>query len=328
MQQSVKAIRIEENGGPEVMQWLSIPLEAPKPNEVCVRHKVIGLNFIDIYFRDGLYPSPLPHGLGFEASGVVEAVGADVHHVKVGDRVAYGQGPLGAYSEARNIPGDRVVKLPDEISFEEAAVIMLKGLTVQYLFRQVHELKAGETILFHAAAGGVGSIACQWAKALGVKLIGTVSSPEKAAAAKANGAWEVINYSNENVIDRVRDLTDGRMVPVVYDGVGKATWETSLKCLQPRGLMVSFGNASGAVTDVNLGILAQHGSLYVTRPSLAAFVPTLETMQAAAEEVFELVKTGKIKVEIGQRYALKDAARAHEELASRKTVGASVLTVD
>lgn len=235
MQQSVKAIRIEENGGPEVMQWLSIPLEAPKPNEVCVRHKVIGLNFIDIYFRDGLYPSPLPHGLGFEASGVVEAVGADVHHVKVGDRVAYGQGPLGAYSEARNIPGDRVVKLPDEISFEEAAVIMLKGLTVQYLFRQVHELKAGETILFHAAAGGVGSIACQWAKALGVKLIGTVSSPEKAAAAKANGAWEVINYSNENVIDRVRDLTDGRMVPVVYDGVGKATWETSLKCLQPRG---------------------------------------------------------------------------------------------
>ena len=205
---------------------------------------------------------------------------------------------------------------------------MLKGLTVQYLFREVYQLKAGDTILFHAAAGGVGSIACQWAKALGVKLIGTVSSEEKAAAAKANGAWEVINYSKENVIDRVRELTDGKMVPVVYDSVGKDTWETSLKCLQPRGLMVSFGNASGPVTGVNLGILAQHGSLYVTRPLLSTFVPTLETMQAAAEDVFDLLKTGKIKVEIGQRYALKDAAKAQEALASRSTVGATVLTVD
>ncbi|HLS43010.1 MAG TPA: quinone oxidoreductase [Paenalcaligenes sp.] len=328
MSQQVKAIRLEENGGPEVLQWQTIQLDAPGPDEVCVRHKVIGLNFIDIYCRSGLYPSPLPHGLGFEASGVVEAVGANIRHVKIGDRVAYGQGPLGAYSEARNIPGDRVVKLPDEVSFEEAAVVMLKGLTVQYLFREVYRLKEGETVLFHAAAGGVGSIACQWAKALGVKLIGTVSSEEKAAAAKANGAWEIINYSHENVVDRVRELTDGQMVPVVYDGVGQATWETSLKCLQPRGLMVSFGNASGPVTGVNLGVLAQHGSLYVTRPTLSTFVPTLETMQAAADEVFDLVKEGKIKVEIGQRYALHEAAKAHEELASRNTMGASIFTLE
>lgn len=324
----VNAIRIEKNGGPEVLQWVSIPLAAPADNEVCVRHKAIGLNFIDIYFRDGLYPNPLPHGLGFEASGIVEAVGKDVHHVKVGDRVAYGQGPLGAYAEARNIPAGRVVRLPEGISFEEGAAIMLKGLTVQYLLRQVYDLKKGDTVLFHAAAGGVGSLACQWANALGVRVIGTASSAEKTQMAKDNGAWATINYSTEDVVQRVRELTDGAMVPVVYDGVGKATWETSLKCLRPRGLLVSFGNASGAVTGVNLGVLAQHGSLYVTRPILASFVPTLETMQAAADDLFAQILQGNIKVDIGQRFPLRDVAKAHEALASRKTVGSTILTLE
>lgn len=324
----VNAIRIEKNGGPEVLQWVSIPLAAPADNEVCVRHKAIGLNFIDIYFRDGLYPNPLPHGLGFEASGIVEAVGKDVHHVKVGDRVAYGQGPLGAYAEARNIPADRVVRLPEGISFEEGAAIMLKGLTVQYLLRQVYDLKKGDTVLFHAAAGGVGSLACQWANAMGVRVIGTASSAEKTQMAKDNGAWATINYSTEDVVQRVRELTDGAMVPVVYDGVGKATWETSLKCLRPRGLLVSFGNASGAVTGVNLGVLAQHGSLYVTRPILASFVPTLETMQAAADDLFAQILQGNINVDIGQRFPLRDVAKAHEALASRKTVGSTILTLD
>src|SRR5690606_21612225 len=277
----------------------------------------------------GLYPAPgLPSGLGTEGAGVVDAVGEGVSHLKEGDRVAYAQGPLGAYAEYHVLPAEKVVVLPDDIAAETAAASMLKGLTVQYLLRQTCPLEGGETILWHAAAGGVGSIACQWAKALGVKLIGTVSSEEKAAAAKANGAWEIINYSHENVVDRVRELTDGQMVPVVYDGVGQATWETSLKCLQPRGLMVSFGNASGPVTGVNLGVLAQHGSLYVTRPTLSTFVPTLETMQAAADEVFDVVKEGKIKVEIGQRYALHEAAKAHEELASRNTMGASIFTLE
>lgn len=324
----VNAIRVEKNGGPEVLQWVSIPLAAPADHEVCIRHKAIGLNFIDIYFRDGLYANPLPHGLGFEAAGVVEAVGKDVQHLKVGDRVAYGQGPLGAYAEARNIPADRVVRLPEEISFEEGAAIMLKGLTVQYLLRQVYDLKKGDTVLFHAAAGGVGSLACQWANAMGVRVIGTASSAEKTQMAKENGAWETINYSTEDVVQRVRELTDGAMVPVVYDGVGKATWEISLKCLRPRGLLVSFGNASGAVTGVNLGVLAQHGSLYVTRPILASFVPTLETMQAAADDLFTQIVEGNIKVDIGQRFPLRDVAKAHEALASRKTVGSTILTLD
>lgn len=324
---TIKSIQLQENGGPEVMQWLDIPLASPKAHEVLVRNKAVGLNFIDIYVRDGLYPGGLPHGLGFEGAGIVEAVGADVTHLKVGDRVAYGQGPLGAYAEAHCLPADRVVVLPESISFEEGAAMMLKGLTVQYLFRQTYRLEPGQTILFHAAAGGVGLIACQWAKALGVKLIGTTSSAEKAALAKAHGAWEVINYKTEDVVKRVRELTEGEMLPVVYDGVGAATWERSLDCLQPRGLMVSYGNASGPVTGVNLGILAQKGSLYVTRPMLGSYVPTLETMQAAATELFDLVVAGQIKINIGQRVPLQDVAKAHKALAAGQTTGATILTL-
>ena len=324
---NVKAIRIDQHGGPEVLKVVTVDVPEPQPNEVTIRQKVVGLNFIDIYFRTGLYASPLPHGLGFEASGIVEAVGSEVKHLKVGDRVAYGQSPLGAYAEARNVPADRVVCIPDGVDFEQAAALMLKGLTVQYLFRQTYRLQEGETILFHAAAGGVGLIACQWARALGVKLIGTASSPEKAALAKANGAWEVIDYSKENVVERVKELTNGKKVPVVYDGVGKDTWLTSLDCLQPRGLMVSFGNASGPVEGVNLGILAAKGSLFVTRPTLGTHVPTLEAMQKAADELFDHVVKGDIKIHIGQRFPLEEAAQAQVALAGRKTCGATILTL-
>ncbi|MFV9473065.1 quinone oxidoreductase family protein [Advenella sp. RU8] len=323
-----RAIQIETHGGPDVMKLVTLDVPEPADNEVQIRQKAIGLNFIDIYYRTGLYASPLPHGLGFEASGVVEAVGKKVTHLKVGDRVAYGQSPLGAYADVRNVPGQQVVKLPDGISFEEAAAVMLKGLTVQYLFRQTYRLKEGETILLHAAAGGVGLIACQWAKALGVKLIGTVSSPEKADIARAHGAWATINYTHENVVERVLELTNGKKVPVVYDGVGKDTWEISLDCLQPRGLMVSYGNASGPVTGVNLGVLASKGSLYVTRPTLGAHVNTLEKMQAAADELFDMITSKKIRVQIDQRYPLEEVADAHIALASRKTTGATVLTLD
>lgn len=267
-----QAIRISAHGGPEVLQYVEVEVPDPGPDEVRVRHRAIGVNFIDIYYRTGLYASALPHGLGFEGAGVVEAVGSNVGFLKEGDRVGYPQGPLGAYAQVRTLPAATVVKLPRRVSDEEAAAVMLKGLTVQYLFRQTYRLQGGETILFHAAAGGVGLIACQWARALGVKLIGTVSSDEKAALAKAHGAWATINYAKENFVERVRELTGGAKCPVVFDGVGKDTWEGSLDCLQPRGLMVSFGNASGAVAGVNLGILAQKGSLFVTRPTLATHV--------------------------------------------------------
>ena len=322
-----KVILIEEHGGPEKMLLREIDVQAPAANEVQIEQKAVGLNFIDTYFRTGLYTAPLPHGLGFEGAGIVSAVGSEVTHLRVGDRVAYGQSPLGAYAEVRNVPAHQVVQLPEGISFEEGAAMMLKGLTVQYLFRQSYRLQEGETILLHAAAGGVGLIACQWAKALGVKLIGTVSSPEKAALAKQMGAWETINYSHEDVAKRVFELTDGKKVPVVYDGVGKDTWETSLDCLQPRGLMVSYGNASGAVTGVNLGILASKGSLYVTRPVLATHVDTIEKMQAASKELFDLVLAGKIKIQIDQRVPMQDVAQAHIDLASRKTTGATILTL-
>ncbi|NLY65548.1 MAG: quinone oxidoreductase [Alcaligenaceae bacterium] len=321
-------ILIETHGGPEVMKLKVVDVPEPADNEVQIRQKAIGLNFIDIYYRTGLYASPLPHGLGFEGAGVVEAVGKKVTHLQVGDRVAYGQSPLGAYAEVRNVPGHQVVKLPKGISFEEAAAVMLKGLTVQYLFRQTYCLQGNETVLLHAAAGGVGLIACQWAKALGVKLIGTVSSPEKADTAMAHGAWATIDYTRENVVERVLALTNGKKVPVVYDGVGKDTWEISLDCLQPRGLMVSYGNASGPVTGVNLGVLAAKGSLFVTRPTLGTHVPTLEKMQAAADELFGMITSKKIRVQIDQRYPLEDVAEAHIALASRKTTGATVLTLD
>ena len=323
-----KAIRIEQNGGPEVMKMVEIEVPAPADHEITIRQHAVGLNFIDIYFRTGLYKSPLPHGLGFEGAGEVVAVGKSVTRFKVGDRVAYGQSPIGAYAYVRNVPAAQVVKLPDAISYEEAAAMMLKGLTVQYLFRQTYRISAGETILFHAAAGGVGLIACQWAKALGVKLIGTASSQEKMDLALEHGAWKMINYSTENVPARVLELTDGKKVPVVYDGVGKSTWEMSLDSLQARGLLVSYGNASGAVEGVNLGILAAKGSLYVTRPTLAVHVNTPEKMQAAADELFDLVVQGKIKIRIDQRYRLEQAAEAQNALAARKTTGATIFTMD
>lgn len=324
----VKAIRIEQHGGPEVLKLVDVEVPPPAANEITIRQHAVGLNFIDIYYRTGLYPHPLPHGLGFEAAGVVEVVGAEVKHLKVGDRVAYGQSPIGAYAQARNVPAAQVVKLPKGVEFDDAAALMLKGLTVQYLFRQTYRLQGNETILFHAAAGGVGLIACQWAKALGVKLIGTVSSPEKAELARANGAWETVDYSRENVAERVLELTNGKKVPVVYDGVGKDTWETSLDCIEPRGLMVSFGNASGPVSGVNLATLNQKGCLYVTRPSLGLHVNTHEKLNAAAKEMFDLVLKKKIKVRIDQRYRLEDAGEAQTALASRKTTGATVLTLD
>ncbi|MFJ5300748.1 NADPH:quinone reductase [Pseudomonas sp. SLFW] len=321
-----KRIQFRSHGGPEVLEYVDFEPAKPGPKEVVVRNKAIGVNFIETYFRTGLYPvASMPSGLGNEGAGVVEAVGSEVTHVKVGDRVGYGTGQLGSYADLHLTQGANVVKLPDDISFEQAAAIMLKGLTVQYLFRQTYEIRPEEIILFHAAAGGVGSIACQWAAALGVKLIGTVSSPEKAAVAKANGAWEVIDYSKEDVAKRVLELTDGKKVSVVYDGVGKDTWETSLDCLELRGLLVSFGNASGAVSGVNLGILAQKGSLYVTRPTLGSYANSPEALQAMADEVFAMVTSGKVKVDDIKKYALKDAAQAHTDLSGRRTTGSIIL---
>ena len=328
MSSLVKAIRIEQNGGPEVLKLVEVEVPPPADNEITIQQHAAGLNFIDIYFRSGLYKSPLPHGLGFEAAGVVTAVGKSVTRLKKGDRVAYGQSPIGAYAQARNVPAAQVVKLPKGVSFEDAAAMMLKGLTVQYLLRQTYRLQGGETILFHAASGGVGLIACQWAKALGVKLIGTASSQEKAELALANGAWKVIDYSKENVVERVLELTKGKKCPVVYDGVGKDTWNASLDCIEPRGLMVSFGNASGSVEGVALSTLAAKGSLYVTRPVLGIHVNTPEKMQAAADDLFALVTKKKIKMRIDQRYPLEQAAEAHIGLAARKTTGATIFTLD
>ncbi|MND86966.1 Quinone oxidoreductase 1 [compost metagenome] len=321
-----KRIQFTTHGGPEVLELVDFQPTEPGPLQVRVRNKAIGLNFIDTYFRSGLYPAPsLPSGLGTEGAGVVEAIGPEVTHFKVGDRVAYGSGPLGAYSEVHVLPAANLVKLPEGISFEQAAAVMLKGMTVQYLLRQTYAVKPGEIILFHAAAGGVGSLACQWAKALGAKLIGTVSSPEKAARAKALGAWETIDYSHEDVAKRVFELTDGKKCPVVYDGVGQDTWLTSLDCVAHRGLLVSFGNASGAVTGVNLGILAQKGSLYVTRPTLAGYANTAANTQAMADELFDMIISGKLDVEISQRYPLSEAAKAQAELSARRTMGSTVL---
>jgi NADPH2:quinone reductase len=320
-----KAVMIRAHGGPEVLEVVEVDVKDPGPDEVRIRQHAIGLNFIDIYYRTGLYASALPHGLGFEGAGVVEAVGSNVKFLKAGDRVAYPQGPIGAYSQMRTMPAATVVQLPKKIGFDEAAAVMLKGRTVQYLFRQTYRLQGTETILFHAAAGGVGLIACQWARALGVKLIGTVSSPEKAALAKKHGAWETIDYTKENFVERVLALTKGAKLPVVYDSVGKDTWEGSLDCIQPRGLMVSFGNASGPVAGVNLGILAAKGSLFVTRPTLATHIVPRARLEASSEELFDMMASGKVKVDIEQRYSLADAARAQGDLASRKTVGSTVI---
>lgn len=320
--------RIEFNatGGAEVLQMVEATPREPGPGEVRVGNQAVGLNFIDIYFRTGLYAAPsMPSGLGTEGAGIVEAVGENVTHLTVGDRVAYAQGPLGAYAEQHTVPADNVVILPDDIDVETAAASMLKGLTVQYLLRQTYPLKGGEFILFHAAAGGVGSIACQWARALGVKLIGTVSTPEKAALAEKNGAWATINYSTENVVERVRELTGGAMCEVVYDSIGKDTWALSLDCLKPRGLMVSFGNASGPVEGVNIGILNQKGALFVTRPSLNGYADTRERLEMMCDDFFAMLKSGQISIDIAQRYPLSQAGKAQDAVQSRQTTGSTIL---
>ncbi len=318
-----KAIRIEKTGGPEVMKFVEVDVGEPGPGEVQVRHHAIGINFIDVYFRTGLYPMPLPAGIGLEAAGVVTAVGDGVTHVKVGDRVAYSDRPPGSYAQMRVMPAKPLVKIPAGIDFETAACMMLKGMTVQYLFRRTYRLQKGQTILFHAAAGGVGLIAMQWAKALGVTVIGTVGSEEKAELARAHGCDHVILYKKENVVERVREITDGRMVPVVYDSVGKDTFQASIDSLQPFGLMVSFGNASGPVPPMPLTALK--GSLYITRPSLMAHTANRENLEEMAADLIRLVKSGKIKFRIDQRYPLADAAKAHRDLEGRRTTGQSVL---
>ena len=320
------AIRFSKTGGPEVLQWEDVSVPAPAAGECQVRHKAVGLNYIDTYHRTGLYPMPLPSGIGLEAAGVVEAVGNGVAELKVGDRVAYCNGPIGAYSEVKNHPADRLVKLPDGISFEQGASMMLQGLTVQYLLRRLHLVpKAGDTILWHAAAGGVGLIACQYAKALGINLIGTVSSEEKAKLARENGAAHTILYTKEDFVKRVEEITGGKKVPVVYDSVGKDTFLKSLDCLQTRGLLALFGNSSGPVDALNTGLLSAKGSLYVTRPTLMGYVSRRDELVAAAKELFELVLAGKIKVGPRQSYALKDAAQAHRDLEGRKTTGSTIL---
>lgn len=324
------ASRIEFNkhGGPEVLQAVEFTPSAPADNEIQVENKAIGINYIDTYIRSGLYPPPsMPSGLGTEAAGVVVKVGRDVTHIKEGDRVVYAQSPLGAYSTVHNVPADKAAILPNAISFEQAAASFLKGLTVFYLLRKTYEVKPDEQFLFHAAAGGVGLIACQWAKALGAKLIGTVGSAQKAQRALQAGAWQVINYREESLVERVKEITNGKKLRVVYDSVGKDTWESSLDCLQRRGLMVSFGNSSGAVTGVNLGILNQKGSLYVTRPSLQGYITTREELEEASNELFSLIASGVIKVEVAkeQKYPLHEAQRAHEVLESRATQGSSLL---
>ncbi|WP_347291194.1 quinone oxidoreductase [Kluyvera georgiana] len=324
------ATRIEfsKHGGPEVLNAVEFTPNAPAENEVQVENKAIGINYIDTYIRSGLYPPPsLPSSLGTEAAGVVSQVGGNVKHVKAGDRVVYAQSGLGAYSSVHNVAADKVALLPAAISFEQAAASFLKGLTVYYLLRKTYEIKPGEPFLFHAAAGGVGLIACQWAKALGAKLIGTVGSAEKAQRALQAGAWQVINYREENIAERVKEITGGKKLPVVYDSVGKDTWEASLDCLQRRGLMVSFGNSSGPVTGVNLGILNQKGSLFVTRPSLYGYITTYDELKEASHELFSLIASGIIKVDVAesQKYPLKEARRAHEILESRATQGSSLL---
>ncbi len=321
----VKAIRIAATGGPEVLEYVDVEVGEPGPGEARVRHHAIGLNYIDTYYRSGLYKMALPAILGQEGAGVVEAVGEGVTHLAPGDRVVYAGGAGGAYSEARVMPAHLLVRLPESISFEQGAAMMLQGLTVQYLFRQTYELKPGQTILFHAAAGGVGLIACQWAKALGVNLIGTVGSEEKAELARSHGAAHVINYNTEDVVARVLEITGGAKVPVVYDSVGKDTFIRSLDCLQPRGLMVSFGNASGAVPPFALSELASRGSLYITRPTLFAYASDREKLEAMAADLFGMVESGKIQVEVKQRFALRDAAEAHRALEGRRTTGSTVL---
>jgi len=323
-----RAIQVAAFGGPENLHLVDLPVGEPAAGEIRIRHHACGLNYIDVYQRTGLYPSPLPLTLGMEGAGIVEAVGSGVTHLQMGDRAAYASNPPGSYSEARVMPAKNVVKLPDGIAFDTAAGMMLKGLTAQYLLKRtlpVQGLQAGDHVLFHAAAGGVGLIACQWAKALGLQLIGTAGSPAKCELARAHGAAHVIDYAREDFVARVKDITGGRGVKVVYDSVGKDTFEGSLNCLQPFGLMASFGNASGPVAPFAPGILGPKGSLYVTRQTLFTHIATREATQQMADDLFAVVGSGAVKIRIDQRYALADVAQAHRDLEARKTTGSTVL---
>ncbi len=328
MPHTVKAIRVAAYGGPEALQLDELTIGEPGPGEIRIRHHACGLNFIDVYQRTGLYANPLPLALGMEGAGVVEAVGEGVTHLKVGDRAAYASQPPGAYSEARVMPAKCVCKLPDEIDFETGAAMMLKGLTVQYLFRKtqpVGGLQPGDFVLFHAAAGGVGLIACQWAKAMGLKLIGTAGSDEKCQLALDHGAAHAINYRSEDFVARVKEITGGQGLKVVYDSVGADTFVRSFDCLRPFGLAANFGNASGKVPPIDLGMLAAKGSIYVTRPTLFTHIATRESTQSMADDLFAMMRSGAVKIRIDQRYALKDAAQAHRDLEARQTTGCSVL---
>ncbi|MCZ6829529.1 MAG: quinone oxidoreductase [Gammaproteobacteria bacterium] len=319
-----RAIRIHETGGPEVMQLEDIELEAPGPGMVTVRNEAIGLNFIDTYHRSGLYPLPLPTGIGLEGAGVVEAVGEGAD-LAVGDRVVYFAAGFGAYAEALNLPAARLVKVPDDVELETAAALALKGATTEYLLQRTYPLQAGETCLYHAAAGGVGLIFGQWANSIGATLIGTVGSDEKTELARAHGYPHVINYRSENVVERVLEITGGAKLPVVYDGVGKDTFEISLDCLRPRGLMVSFGNASGSPPPLDLQTLTAKGSLFITRPSLVSYTADTDEMRQSMADVFAKLQSGAVKVEINQRYALADVQQAHRDLEARKTTGSTIL---
>lgn len=322
----VNLIRIHATGGAEVMQWESAELADPKADEVQVRHTAVGLNFIDVYFRTGVYAAPqLPFTPGLEAAGVVEKAGAEVADLRPGDRVAYASPPLGAYSQARNLPAARVVKIADGVDDRTAAAIMLKGMTAHYLLRSTYRVKAGETILFHAAAGGVGLIACQWAKHLGATVIGTVGSEEKAALARANGCTHVIDYNREDFVERVAEITDGAGVPAVYDSVGRATFLQSLDCLKTRGTMVSFGQSSGKVEPLDIGILNTKGALFLTRPSLFHYTADRDELIYRAGEVFDAVVSGALKISINQTYPLSEAVAAHRDLEGRRTTGSTVL---
>ena len=320
------AIRVHETGGPEVLKWEEVKVGDPGPGQVRLRQEAVGLNYIDIYHRTGLYPQPLPFIPGVEGAGVVEAVGADVTGLKAGDRVAY-SGPIGGYAEERLIPADKLIKLPDSISTEQAGAMLLQGMTAHMLLRSVYQVKDGDTILIHAAAGGVGLIVCQWAKALGATVIGTVGSEDKAELARAHGCDHPILYKTQDFAVEVDRITNGAKLPVVYDSIGKDTFEKSLDCLAPKGLMVTFGNASGPVPPVEPGLLAQKGSLFLTRPTLFTYTATRAGLDEAATELFEVVASGKVKVEVKQRFALKDAAEAHRALEARQTIGSTVLTV-
>ncbi len=322
------AIRIHETGGPEVLKWEPIEVGEPGPGEVRLRQTAVGLNYIDVYFRTGLYPPPaLPSGLGLEGAAVVEAVGDGVTEVAVGDRVAYAAPPLGAYAEERLMPADRLVRLPDSIDDQTAAAMMLQGLTTWYLLRRTYEVKPGDTILIHAAAGGVGLMVCQWAKHLGATVIGTVGTDEKAELARAHGCDHPIVYTRERFVDRVRELTNGEGVPVVYDSIGKDTFEDSIDCLRPLGLMVSFGNASGPVPPVDLKELSAKGSLFITRPTVMTYTAKREDLLAGAQALFDVVQKGVVKVEVNQTWPLQQAAEAHKALEGRQTTGSTVLTV-